>query len=123
MLAAAQVEEGPLFFTVEVREGAVATENITITVKLEAHPSCPTASFKVKPSTAMARLMESYCSKHHFRPEKVKLKYQDKKTGSAKAVEADQTPSDLGMSLEQEELVAVITVHICIFCRALGCCI
>ena len=72
---------------------------------------------------AMARLMESYCSKHHFRPEKVKLKYQDKKTGSAKAVEADQTPSDLGMSLEQEELVAVITVHICIFCRALGCCI
>ena len=53
----------------------------------------------------------------------VKLKYQDKKTGSAKAVEADQTPSDLGMSLEHEELVAVITVHICIFCRALGCCI
>jgi len=33
--------------------------------------SCPTASFKVKPSTAMQRLMESYCSKHHFRPEKV----------------------------------------------------
>jgi hypothetical protein len=25
-------------------------------------------------------------------------------------VEADQTPSDLGMSLEHEELVAVITV-------------
>jgi len=62
---------GPLFFTVEVREGAVATENITITVSVEKHENCPTASFKVKPSTAMQRLMESYCSKHHFRPDKV----------------------------------------------------
>jgi len=35
---AAQVEEGPLYFTVEVREGSVASENITITVKLESHP-------------------------------------------------------------------------------------
>lgn len=101
---ASQVEDGPLYFTVEVREGAVATENITITVKLEGHSNCPNASFKVKPSTSMARLMESYCSKHHFRPDKVKLKYLDKKTGSAKAVETEQTPSDLGMSLEQEEV-------------------
>jgi len=105
---ASQVEDGPLFFTVEVREGAVATENITITVSVEKHENCPTASFKVKPSTAMQRLMESYCSKHHFRPDKVKLKYLDKKTGSEKIVAPDQTPSDLGMSLEQEELVAIV---------------
>ena len=112
-IPAAQVEDGPLYFSVEVREGSTTTEitsdnNITITVKLEGHPNCPTASFKVKPSTPMQRLMESYCSKNFFRAEKVKLKYLDKKSGAAKPVEADQTPSDLGMSLEHEELVAVI---------------
>ena len=50
----------------------------------------------------MQRLMESYCSKHHFRHDKVKLKYFDKKSGTAKEVLSDQTPSDLGMSLEHE---------------------
>jgi hypothetical protein len=84
------VEDGPLYFTVEVREGAVATENITITVKLEAHPNCPTASFKVKPSTAMARLMESYCSKHHFRPDKVKLNSVPSKTWRRGAEESNR---------------------------------
>jgi len=105
---ASQVEDGQLYFTVEVREGSVASENITITVKLESHPDCPHAVFKVKPSTAMARLMESYCSKHHLRPDKVKLKYVDKKTGIAKQVEADQSASDLDMSLENEELLAYV---------------
>jgi hypothetical protein len=105
---ASQVEDGQLYFTVEVREGSVASENITITVKLESHPDCPLAIFKVKPSTAMARLMESYCSKHHFRPDKVKLIYMDKKTGMAKQVEADQSASDLDMSLENEELLAYV---------------
>ena len=56
----------------------------------------------------------AYSRTHAHTLWQVKLKYQDKKTGSAKAVEADQTPSDLGMSLEHEELVAVITVPVCV---------
>eukprot|EP00960_Hanusia_phi_P074189 768177-Hanusia_phi.AAC.9 len=120
----AAIDDGLVYLTVEVREGAVATENITISVKLE---KCRDVSFKVKPSTAMQKLMDSYCLKQHLRIEKVRFEYLDKKSGRIQVavmiwewvdpssnniffqmVEPEQTPSDLGMSADSEELVAIV---------------
>eukprot|EP00288_Rhodomonas_lens_P009226 CAMPEP_0177724748 /NCGR_PEP_ID=MMETSP0484_2-20121128/18889_1 /TAXON_ID=354590 /ORGANISM="Rhodomonas lens, Strain RHODO" /LENGTH=649 /DNA_ID=CAMNT_0019237227 /DNA_START=27 /DNA_END=1973 /DNA_ORIENTATION=+ len=102
---AAVAEDGPIWLTVEVREGAVATENLGIKVKLE---GCADVRFKVKQDTGLLKLMESYCTRQHLRPEYVSFTWTEPKSGKPIPVEGDSTPSDLGMSAEVETLQAVV---------------
>jgi hypothetical protein len=62
--------EGKLYLTVEVKDGAVATENLNIFFKVESH-QCPDVRFKWKQSASLQKLTESYCSKQHLRADKV----------------------------------------------------
>lgn len=65
--------DGKLYLAVEVKEGAVATENLTIVCKVDTH-QCADVRVKWKQSGSMQKLMESYCSRQHLRPDKVSFK-------------------------------------------------
>mmetsp|Transcript_32919 Transcript_32919/g.75027 ORF Transcript_32919/g.75027 Transcript_32919/m.75027 type:complete len:223 (-) Transcript_32919:1841-2509(-) len=63
---------------------------------------CEEVCFPVKQGSALSNVLDSYCSRQHLRPANVIFKYLNRALGTTTNVEAEQTPSDLGMLNDKE---------------------
>ena len=100
--------------TVHIQDGAVATDRIKLTFKLDPAKHAQHSSgesdvvFNCKGSQAMLQLLDSYCLRQHLRPEKVSFRVTPKHgPGEDKNVEGESTPSDLGLQDGDFVLVTV----------------
>mmetsp|Transcript_55072 Transcript_55072/g.130279 ORF Transcript_55072/g.130279 Transcript_55072/m.130279 type:complete len:624 (+) Transcript_55072:73-1944(+) len=91
---------GPIELSVEICEGAIEmSKGISISIIVD---GCEEVCFPVKQGSALSNVLDSYCSRQHLRPANVIFKYLNRALGTTTNVEAEQTPSDLGMLNDKE---------------------